>query len=362
MTLRNPSNDHLLLIGLVALIFLLAALGLFLLQQPPAPLPWAKTATSSPLPTTSQPLVVIEHQPTLTPRTSYTPFISRLTALVTTPTLGPTSSPTASPTSGTPSTPTPTNTLAPTPLPGTTQPATPTATHTPTFLPGTPSPTTPNTPVPTPTPTLAPGETGISGRLVQNGTPVAGVTVSFRDDQPARTVVTDALGRYWFTTQAIGVDFAITFEQAANSQFSTSIQVASTALMYGYLPTGSTVISLPDLEISLVLDGQTFEALTPVDGAAFNATNITDANPIQFTWSSYNQVEYYYVELYDPETDQILWGSEDLTSTNVMFDGTLDDSTQIVSGSYYWMVIANRPVGDYRLTVYSQPRDLLINP
>lgn len=348
----HKTNSELLLIGLAALIFLLAALALFLLQDPQAPLPWEATATASPTrpAATTQPVAIGAILPTPTPRTSYTPFATLLTVLP------PTSSPTISPT---PDASAPSQTAAPTPT-GTITPATPT----PTFLPGTPAPTATNTltPIPAVSPTLAPGQLGISGRVVLNGAPVAGLSVSFRDDQPPRSFVTDSQGRYWFTTYAIGVDFLLSFEQSANPQFTASTPFASTALLYGYLPSGTTLVTLPDLEISLVLNGLTFEPTTPLDGATFNSANITSANPIQFVWTTYNQAQYYYVELSPSTTDEILWGSENTTSTNTMFNGALDDGTQISAGTYHWFVAANRTVNDYSFVVYTPPRSLVINP
>jgi hypothetical protein len=354
MTSRKTSSE-LLLIGLAAFIFLLAALGLFLLQDPQAPLPWAVTATSSPTQpaTATQPIAIGVNLPTSTPRTSYTPFATRLTIVAPTPTPTPGSSPTPDASAAASQTPGPTPT-------GTITPATPT----PTFVPGTQAPTATNTmtPIPAVSPTLAPGQLGISGRVVRNGAPVAGVSVSFRDDQPPRSFITDSQGRYWFTTYAIGIDFLLSFEQSANPQYTSATPIASTALLYGYLPSGSTVITLPDLEISLVLNGQSFEPTTPLDGATFNAANITSANPIQFVWTTYNQAEYYYVELSPSASDEILWGSENTTSTNAMFNGSLDDDTQISAGTYRWFVAANRAINDYYLVIYTQPRSLVINP
>ena len=348
----HKTNPELLLIGLAALIFLIAALVLFLLQNPQAHLPWEVTPTARPtrLTATTQPAAISANLPTPTPRTSYTPFATLLTVLP------PTSSPTISPT---PDASAPSQTAAPTPT-GTITPATPT----PTFLPGTPAPTATNTltPIPAVSPTLAPGQLGISGRVILNGAPVAGLSVSFRDDQPPRSFVTDSQGRYWFTTYAIGVDFLLSFEQSANPQFTASTPFASTALLYGYLPSGTTMVTLPDLEISLVLNGLTFEPTTPLDGATFNSANITSANPIQFVWTTYNQAQYYYVELSPSTTDEILWGSENTTSTNTMFNGALDDGTQISAGTYHWFVAANRTVNDYSFVVYTPPRSLVINP
>ena len=356
MNAHKTSNELLVLIGLIAFIFLLAALGLFMLSSPGrGSLP---EASSSPGQAAFTRTITPNGTLTNTPRTSYTPFATRLTVMPETPTLTPPTiePPVVEPTSGSA---TPTATTGPYPLPAT-QPVN--ATFTPTSANNTPSATPVYTLTPGPSPTLAPGQTGISGRVVQNNTPLAGVVVSFRDDQPTRTAVTDAQGRYWFTTLAIGIDFVLTFEQATNPQLASSTQIASTALIYGYLPASGTVVNLPDLEISVMLNGQIFEPTIPVDGAVFSAANITTSNPIQLVWTTYPQVEYYYAELSRLDTDELLWGSENTTSTNVMFDGTLDDGTKITAGSYYWVVAANRPSGDYTLTIYSQLRDIVINP
>jgi len=355
MRLRNTSSE-LLLIGLAALVFLLAALGLFLLQNPQAPLPWVKTATFTPAVSAigSQPITIEVIPPTITSRTSYTPFATRLTIEA------PTPSPSSDSTPTTDTTPSASQTVGPTP--SGTLAATPTIT--PTFMPGTLQPTNTSTftPIPTASATLSPGESGISGRVVLNGSPVSGVSVSFRDDQPARSSLTDTQGRYWFTTYAIGVDFLLAFEQSVNTSYTSVATVASTVLLYGYLPAGSSVIILPDLEIGLVLNGQSFEPTTPIDGASYNSAVISSANPLQFTWTTYNQADFYYVELYSSDSDVLLWGSENTTSTSVMFNGTLDDGTHISAGTYKWYVAANRAINDYTLTVYTKPRSLLINP
>ncbi len=357
----HKTTAELLLIGLAALIFLLAALALFLLQPAPAapPLAAAPSATQPSSTTPGSPLPARTQPTTTTPRTSYTPFATRLTLVAEaqeefTPTSSTPASPTLTPDPRTPS---------PTPTPGTPYPGVQPSPTT-ILLPGTPSPTATNTSTPTfsPTATLAAGEFGISGRVTLNGVPVAGVTVSFRDDQPSRSAITDSQGRYWFTTYAIGVDFLLSYEQAANPQITPATSIASAVSLYGYLPSGTTLITLPDLEISLAIAGQSFEPTTPLSGATFSVANITAANPIQFVWTTYNQAQDYYIELCQADNDAILWGSENTTSTNVMFDGILDDSTHITAGSYNWYVAANRVLNDYTITVYTQPRSLVVIP
>ena len=141
----HKTNSELLLIGLAALIFLLAALALFLLQDPQAPLPWEATATASPTrpAATTQPVAIGAILPTPTPRTSYTPFATLLTVLP------PTSSPTISPT---PDASAPSQTAAPTPTGTITPPPPP-----PPLFSRPPAPTPTNHPPPPPNPLPPPG-------------------------------------------------------------------------------------------------------------------------------------------------------------------------------------------------------------
>jgi hypothetical protein len=345
----DKSNLNLVaLIGLAALAFLLAAAGLYLLRNPQARLPWV---VDSPTAESARPTL----SPTGTPQPtdtriyipSYTPFVTRLPTepLPTTPVAYPP-----------PALETPTSLASPVlsqtasaDTPGPSLTLTSTATNTPALTPSI-------------TPTLEPGQFGISGRVVQNGTPLSGVTVSFIDDQPSRSAVTAADGQYWFTTLAIGASFTLSFNLDENLQLSPSAQLASTAFLQGFLPGSSPVINLPDLEISLLLDGHSFEPLSPLDGAGFDRDVIAPPNPIQFTWTTYNFADYYFVELRTSEKDEVLWTSPRTTSTNVMFDGELDDGTHIPADTYAWFVIASRPAGIYRLTVYTLPREMVITP
>jgi hypothetical protein len=191
---------------------------------------------------------------------------------------------------------------------------------------------------------------------------MAGVTVQFEDNQPTRSAITDLNGQYWFTTLAIGTDFTILFELSANPQLLPTDQVASTVLLEGSIPAGNPVIILPDLDISLAPGGQSFEPSTPVDGASFSGDHLSPSNPIQFTWTTYNQAQYYSVDLALTASDQIVWSSSEIIYTNVMFGGTLDNGSPISHGTFHWNVAAILQTGAYRLTFHSQPLSLVITP
>jgi len=343
---KNTNPELLLLIGLAALIFLLASVGLFLLQDPTAPLPWAAAASNTPtsIPQMSPTRTQLSTQ-TPVIMTSYTPFATRL--VTDTGTVLP--SPTGSLTAAVPTSITSSPIISTTPSP--------------TFTPGTPPATSPSsTLTPSITPTLGPGEFGLTGRVVQDGTPVSGVLVTFTDDLPARISVTNSDGNYWFITLAVGASFTVTFELEENLQLDPSMPVAETVLLQGFLPSGSPVITLPDLDINTLIDGQSFEPTIPADGAARDTDNITPLNPIQFTWTTYIQADYYFVELRSSDKDESQWISEKTIFTNVIFDGELDDGTHIGPDSYNWFAVASRPIGAYRLTVFAQPRSLVIDP
>ena len=139
-------------------------------------------------------------------------------------------------------------------------------------------------------------------------------------------------------------------------------EIASRAQIEGSLPTRVNIIDLPDLEISINLGGMIFELQSPEDGAAFSASAIGPSKPILFIWSSYNQGESYFVELGpDGETDPI-YTSRQVTTTNLSWDGTLDDDSHISAGLYWWRVVVSKSLGNYTLIAYTQQFDLQANP
>jgi hypothetical protein len=241
---------------MAAVLLLLAAFAFYLLQDPNASLPFIPpTPTSSP--TMSPVPTATPFTATSTRRTSYTPFAGSLTPQLGTPYLPPDLTATQS---GPAITPSPSRSGTPSGSATATLPnPRPTATNTaPTS--GTPPATTPtSTKSPTVTATLESGVIGITGRIIQDGTPVANVVLSFADDAAARQSTTDAGGHYSFITLAPGTDFTLIFDQGNNPGLSPPTEIASLIHLEGTLPQGVNPIDFPDIEISINLSGILFE-------------------------------------------------------------------------------------------------------
>ncbi len=350
--IKNLTTNQILLIAMATMLLLLAAFSFYLLQDISAPLPFAPPSPSStvtPLPPTSTHTPEVTSTSTPTRQTSYTPFASPGTTSPQTPSEVPITSETVIPSPGVTSSPSsPNNTSTVTPLSNATQTLTPT-----------PSTAT-NSPIPSQT--LVSGEFGVDGRIVQNSTPVANVKVEFVDDAASRQDTTDPGGHYWFTTLAPGTNFTLTFNHASNPQLTPVAEIASFAWIEGTLPSGVDTIQLPDLEVSLNIDGMIFDLQTPTDGSTYSAAAISSSNPIQFNWSLYNQGESYYAELGEAGSDEPLWISNEATLTTLMWDGTLADQTHITQGDYWWRVAATKSLGDFTLIVFTQEWDITFNP
>jgi hypothetical protein len=340
---KNLPSNQILLLVIATVLLLLAAFSFYLLQDPSAPLPFSPppttTITLPPASASHTPAPSSTEEPTR--QTSYTPFAS------------PAVSETTAAGSGSPI---PDGTMTVSPLPDeTTIPLSPTPT------------TTPQVSVtasfsPTASPTLIAGEYEVTGRIVQNGTPVSNVLVEFTDDAPARKRTSDSRGYYSFITLAPGTTFSLEFSHNDNPQLTPIQEVASMARIEGTLPTGENIIELPDLEVSLNIDGMIFRLVSPVDGATFSAAVISPSNPIQFTWTLYNQGAGYYIELGSTSSDEPLWISGDTTSTSLMWNGTLNDGSHISEGAYWWRVGVNMPLGRHEFTAFTHEWDLLLNP
>ncbi len=355
--LKNLTSSQLLLIAIAGVFLLLAAFSMILLQNPSAPLfffPATGTATLPP----STPTGMEQPSATTLPtrQTSYTPFATRLTPP------GSAAPATVSPLPGT-TAPNPSQALTPgtplvSPQPG--RSATPTATRSPssTTLPTTPS----STPSPAVTSTLAPGEVAVTGRILKNETPVANVIVEFADDVAPRRASTSLNGAYWFITLAPGSVFRLTFYQADNPQLTPTADFTSLAWLDGNLPINTNPIPLPDLELSLDLNGTPFELDTPMDGASFSASVISSSNPIQFIWTLHNTGGSYHIELGLAGNSQPVWISRQIASTSYMWEGTLDDGTHIGPGTYWWRVAATKAQGNYIQVIFTQPLDIIFTP
>lgn len=186
--------------------------------------------------------------------------------------------------------------------------------------------------------------------------------MEFEDDVASRQSSTNPGGHYWFTTLAPGTAFSLTFNQNDNPQLTPAFDIASLAWIEGTLPTGVNTIDLPDFEISLNLNGATFDPQSPVDGAAYSASAISNSNPIQFTWSLYSLGGSYHVELGLHGSDQPIWSTGQIAEAYYMWNGTLDDGTHISEGAYWWRVAVTKNLGNYVVVIFTQPWDILFNP
>ncbi len=345
---KSLNSAQMLLFVLAAVLLLLAAFSFYLLRDPSAPLPFSpSTATqTSTLPPPTQTPIRPSSTPVPTRQTSYTPFATLLTPLSGT-------------SAGTPGITTEaSSTITPSNIPSGS--GTPLPTYTPSI---TPIPTTPSiTSTPTITPTLSTGEIGITGRVLQYGTPMANLVVEFKDDVASRKSTTNNSGHYWFTSLAPGTAFTLSFRKSDNNRLSPASEVAFLEIIEGNLRTGINPIDLPDLEVSLNLNNMMFELQSPADGATYSAAVISASNPIQFSWSLYNLGGVFRIELGPTGSDQPIWTSTQIASTNYMWDGTLNDGTHITHGTYWWRVSATRSLVTYLEEVYAQPLNISFNP
>jgi hypothetical protein len=374
--LKNLTTNQLLLIALAALLLLIAAFSFYLLQNPSAPLPFAPPpSTNTPTPLSiAVDETVIPITPTPTRRTSYTPLAAFIT-----PALGTPSEPPTQPDTPGPSTPSATQATQVSPIPtqplpsgtqqftatppsSTVNPYPPPSTVNPYPPPSTVSPSPTSGASATATRTLAAGEIGVTGRVVQNGTPMPNVVVSFADDVTSRQSTTNAGGHYSFITLAPGTNFILTFKQSDNPGLTPTTNIASLEWIEGTLPTNLNPIDFPDLEVSINLSGMIFQLISPVNGATYSASAISSSNPLQFSWTLYSLGGSYSVELGPNGVDQPIWVTGQLASTSSMWNGTLTDGTHIAAGNYWWRVAVTKSLGGYIQVIHTQRFDLLFNP
>ena len=334
-----------LLIGLTAGIILLAVVGLLLVQNPSAPLPWEKpteTSTPSPIP------------PTWTETATATSTGTRR----------PTRTPVPEPTTPAPTNtglPTPSETSSPTPTLGTIT-LTPigyiaTSTATAAAVTASPSATSSG---PTPTETLAPtGELVlVTGRVLNKGTPVPNITISL--EGPAiLTTTSDAQGRYQFQVNWMDEDYSVVFSLEENPQLSPASDYLLWSWVESYLEGNAEI---PDIEISTAPDGNVFTQSSPVNGSSFSAAQITVDNPLTFEWTAFAQAEEYWVDLGLDGDVTSEWVSDTMTDRFVDFDGTLLNGTHITPGAYWWAVGTLRLEADFYIMTYTQTWTLSITP
>ena len=345
------SSHQIILMALATLLLLLAAFSFYLLQDPTAPLPFAlppPSSTITPLP--PSPSFTPEPSSTIVPtrQTSYTPFASPAITRSTSPTQATVIPPTAVLEPGV------TGTISTVPG-GTTTPRSPTNTST-------IQPLVTSSVSPTASQTLMAGEYLVTGRSVLYETPMANAVIVFSDDNPSRKSNTDTGGHYSFITLAPGTTFTLVFDKDNNPQLTADPEIVPLAWIEGTLPTGINPIELPDLELSLNIEGMVFRLVTPADGAVFSAAVISPANPLQFIWAFYYLGDSYYVELGPNGSDEPVWVSTNTTSTNMMWNGTLDDGSHISDGDYWWRVGVNKSLGNYKFIAYTPKWDLVFNP
>lgn len=363
----NPSHDRqiILLAGIVAAVLLLAALGLYLIQNPAAPLPWEKPTASPTI--TLPPTVTGTTTPTITDtptrRVSYTPRL---------PTNTPQPSETATPTTIPTTQVIPTATTAPTfthlPPTNTPEPTRTRSAHTktPTLTQEASTPTgTTAADTATPTATLPSGTVQVGGRMLVNGAPVVqGVLVKFEiENVTTLTTTTDANGYYTFTMSVnSGFNFAATFDQSKNEQFYPGEQITLWAWIAGLIPAPNITAKLPDLEISLTPGGNTFQPLTPANGASVSVEPLSSTNPLRFEWNAYPQADRYWFDLTLDGQTETTWQSTEVTTTYFNFNGKVTPTEKISPGNYHWSVGALQYIDTYTVYAYSHPFSLIFTP
>ena len=384
---RQPHDLYLvLLVGLAAGIFLLAAFGMYLAQDPASPLPWQPpTVTFTITPTTT---LTLTPAPTLTAtrRPTYTPRLSTGTLGADTPGAGETTPmPASTATPGTPgaatstiaasATPpaaaTPTYTQAsggyPGPVTNTPIPTATTASQTPTITltpePGadTPTPTLTATnggPTPTATETVTEEDIRVQGRVVQNGTPVANVTLEINEGD--FTVETNANGYYQFDLpKDVGEPFLIDFFHTENDTLDPSDEIVEWVWVEKDIEEDDLVVQVPDIEISLRVGTAFFQPTTPDESAAYSLAQVYASNPIAFGWSAYHRTATYTVKLGYDDIVNTQWDSSPTSATTANFTG----STAVTSGhDWWWTVEALYEENDCSFHVHTQTRKIVFNP
>ena len=199
------------------------------------------------------------------------------------------------------------------------------------------------------------------GRLVRDGTPVpAGATVKLEDQTFAIVAVatTDAQSVYSFDNLTVsGTGINVLFAQEWNEQYDVG-DVVSWAWLGPLTISRGATLELPDFDISL----QGFEQVNPQSGASFSASTISVQSPLSFEWSPYPQASAYWVDLAKGDDMNRVWQSPLVDTTNVSFDGTLDDGSHATADTYWWGIGARKAVGDYHLTVYGYLPTIVITP
>jgi hypothetical protein len=362
----KPTHDKnlIILMGVGAGILLLAALGLFLVQglNEPGDEPVTASKTSTMTGTTTQ-------TPTGTSTGTRRPT---RTAVILTDTPGPseTNVPASSPTAAQATTqPAASATSAPANTATASQPAaTRTITNTP--LP----PTATDTTAPDSTATLTPAASPtsleepliVTGTVVYQDAPVENVTITMEiivstQETVILTTTSGVDGVYQFEVNYLNKEYSIVFSLESNPQLNPSSNYVTWSWIEGIL-LGD--VEAPDLEISSVLGGATFEQISPTNGSSYSAAQISTENPLKFEWASYPQADQYWVDIKLENEEDYFWSSVGILDTNVDFNGNSSYApyNKITQGTYWWAVGTLRTVPGFRILAYTHNWTLVITP
>jgi hypothetical protein len=177
-----------------------------------------------------------------------------------------------------------------------------------------------------------PGGATLSGRVLKNGVPLAGIQVESHTNWHAwenRVMLgktwTDANGEY-----QLPADLGITHSVVAWGDDSDPEQLRW--MWYSIdVPSAPIEHTVPDLNAAY--DG----LLSPADGSSFS--DVSPANPVQFSWSALPDYQGTYMRMAEVAPYSEVWYSPWGANTSATFYGTLDDETQIQPGDYLWQSI-----------------------
>jgi hypothetical protein len=362
----KPTHDKnlIILMGVGAGILLLAALGLFLVQGLNGP---------------GEVLVAVTKTGTLTSTTTQTPTATSTgtrrptrTPVLMTDTPGPseTSAPANSPTVAAATTqPAASATQPPASTATASQPAatfTVTNTSPPPAATDTTSPDSTATRTPTVTPTSLAEPLVVTGTVLYQGTPIENVTITLElivsaQETVILTTTSAADGAYKFESGYTNKEYSIVFALGSNPQLTPASNYVAWSWIEGIL-LGD--IEAPDLEISSVLDGATFEQISPANGSSYSAEQISSETPLNFEWASYPQAEQYWVDIKLENDEDYFWSSIETLETNVDFDGDSNFAPyhKITPGTYWWAVGSLRVIPGFRILAYTHNWTLVITP
>jgi hypothetical protein len=226
----------------------------------------------------------------------------------------------------------------------------------------TPGTTQTNTPKPTVTPTgtVTPAAISLTGRLLKEGVPVSGASLTLEDlgTQVLASTTTAADGSYLFPNLAqTTTQYNVAFTHDDNSQFGAD-EVVSWAWLGPIQLPGQGELSLPDFEIAPLGFGK----VSPIAEAEVSVAGITAFTPLHFAWTAYPGAGQYWVDLYEGEDEPPVWISALVSGTTVSFNGTLTSGSRIAPGDYWWGIGAIKDVEVYMLTVYEPLDEIYVIP